>query len=245
MNQSKVPRGWLTTAQAAARLGVKPDTLYAYVSRGLVRSVRGTGGRASYFDPADVARLAQRPRRREPVPELTFRSTVTPGSALSLARGAVASGADVRFARRIAGALPARATASDKARAIAVALAATGRTRTAFESARRTVAVLTAALGVREEDLHDAIVRSAGGSGCAIAARLAASAGADVPGVVVATVDDPDPVTVVAQAALALAHALEEWERPAPLRVRVAGPPREARRAESSLASVMEYLREG
>lgn len=50
----------LTTAEAAARLGVKPDTLYAYVSRGLLRSTRGTGGRPSTFDAADVDALAAR-----------------------------------------------------------------------------------------------------------------------------------------------------------------------------------------
>jgi citrate synthase len=31
---------WLSTAEATARLGVKPQTLYAYVSRGLVRRER-------------------------------------------------------------------------------------------------------------------------------------------------------------------------------------------------------------
>lgn len=50
----------LTTAEAAARLGVKPDTLYAYVSRGLLSSTRGTGGRASTFDAAEVDALATR-----------------------------------------------------------------------------------------------------------------------------------------------------------------------------------------
>ena len=50
----------LTTAEAAARLGVKPDTLYAYVSRGLLTSTRGTGGRASTFEAAEVDALAAR-----------------------------------------------------------------------------------------------------------------------------------------------------------------------------------------
>ncbi|HEY2223886.1 citrate synthase [Actinomycetospora sp.] len=50
----------LTTAEAAVRLGVKPDTLYAYVSRGLLTSTRGTGGRASTFDAAEVDALAAR-----------------------------------------------------------------------------------------------------------------------------------------------------------------------------------------
>jgi citrate synthase len=53
----------LTAAQAAARLGVKLATLYAYVSRGLLHPVRGPDGRSSRFDPAEVARLAARGRR--------------------------------------------------------------------------------------------------------------------------------------------------------------------------------------
>jgi len=59
------PSRWLTAAQAAARLGVKPQTLYAYVSRGLVRSdrVRGAGGgRTSRYDRSDIERLAGRRR---------------------------------------------------------------------------------------------------------------------------------------------------------------------------------------
>lgn len=50
----------LTTAEASARLGVKRETLYAYVSRGLLTSVRGTGGRTSRFDAAEVDALAAR-----------------------------------------------------------------------------------------------------------------------------------------------------------------------------------------
>lgn len=55
----------LSTQQVAARLGVKPETVYAYVSRGLLGSRRGPGGRASTFDPDEVERLAHR-RRGEP-----------------------------------------------------------------------------------------------------------------------------------------------------------------------------------
>src|SRR5215212_4029764 len=63
----------LTTAEAAARLGVKPATLYAYVSRGLLSRERAPDGRTSTFDPAEIDRLARpgRPRRgRRPAPEL-------------------------------------------------------------------------------------------------------------------------------------------------------------------------------
>ena len=51
---------WLSAPQAAARLGIKPATLYAYVSRGLIPRRRGPGGRQSYFSVADVERLAKR-----------------------------------------------------------------------------------------------------------------------------------------------------------------------------------------
>ena len=43
----------LSTAEAAARLGVKPATLYAYVSRGLLGRERSADGRTSTFGPAD------------------------------------------------------------------------------------------------------------------------------------------------------------------------------------------------
>jgi citrate synthase len=54
--------GWLSAAEAARRLGIKRETLYAYVSRGMLTRRRETGGRESRFDPAEVARLAERTR---------------------------------------------------------------------------------------------------------------------------------------------------------------------------------------
>lgn len=51
----------LNTAQAAARLGVKPATVYAYVSRGLLHPERGPRG--STFDLHEVAALARTARR--------------------------------------------------------------------------------------------------------------------------------------------------------------------------------------
>ncbi|NNF29096.1 MAG: helix-turn-helix domain-containing protein, partial [Gemmatimonadetes bacterium] len=53
----------LTTAEAAARLGVKRETLYAYVSRGLLRPVREPGSRLSHFHADDVEELRSRRRR--------------------------------------------------------------------------------------------------------------------------------------------------------------------------------------
>ncbi|MEV6110830.1 citrate synthase [Streptomyces sp. NPDC051940] len=53
----------LSTRQAAERLGVKPETVYAYVSRGLLTSRKSTGGRGSTFDPKEVEALARRHSR--------------------------------------------------------------------------------------------------------------------------------------------------------------------------------------
>jgi len=51
---------YLTTAEVARRLQVKPETIYAYVSRGLLKSIRARGRRGSLFPVADVERLASR-----------------------------------------------------------------------------------------------------------------------------------------------------------------------------------------
>jgi citrate synthase len=70
----------LSTAEAAARLGVKPATLYAYVSRGLLGRERAPDGRTSTFDPAEVDRLAGpgRARRgRRPATDLVVPSALT------------------------------------------------------------------------------------------------------------------------------------------------------------------------
>jgi citrate synthase len=54
--------GRLTTREAAARLGVKPETVYAYVSRGQLASRRDPGGRGSTFDAAEVDALVRKGR---------------------------------------------------------------------------------------------------------------------------------------------------------------------------------------
>jgi citrate synthase len=56
---------WLTTSQAARRLGVKPATIYAYVSRGLLTSHRDADHRTSRFPSDEVEVLARRGRPRE------------------------------------------------------------------------------------------------------------------------------------------------------------------------------------
>jgi citrate synthase len=71
--------GWLTAAEATRRLGVKPQTLYAYVSRGLIRRERVPGTRTSRYAGVDVDRLAAgaRPRPRNPSPEIVVDQAVT------------------------------------------------------------------------------------------------------------------------------------------------------------------------
>ncbi|CCK26996.1 citrate synthase-like protein [Streptomyces davaonensis JCM 4913] len=53
----------LTTKEAAELLGVKPETVYAYVSRGQLSSRRVPSGRGSTFDAKEVEALARRNRR--------------------------------------------------------------------------------------------------------------------------------------------------------------------------------------
>ncbi|MFR0356753.1 citrate synthase [Streptomyces sediminimaris] len=58
-----LPEQRLTTKEAAELLGVKPETVYAYVSRGQLSSRRVPGGRGSTFDAQEVESLARRNRR--------------------------------------------------------------------------------------------------------------------------------------------------------------------------------------
>ncbi|MGW0555316.1 citrate synthase [Streptomyces sp. NPDC002926] len=53
----------LTTREAAERLGVKPETVYAYVSRGQLSSRRDPAGRGSTFDAKEVDALVRKGRR--------------------------------------------------------------------------------------------------------------------------------------------------------------------------------------
>ena len=52
------PSDLMTSAEACARLGIKPATLYTYVSRGLIRSVAGEDRRTRHYMAEDVARVA-------------------------------------------------------------------------------------------------------------------------------------------------------------------------------------------
>ena len=58
--------GLIPTSAAARTLGVKTETLYAYVSGGLLTAHRASDSRESFFAPADLRRLQARPRRAAP-----------------------------------------------------------------------------------------------------------------------------------------------------------------------------------
>jgi citrate synthase len=70
---------FLTAAEAARRLGVKPATVYAYVSRGTLTRTRGADGRGSLFDADEIERLARRGRPRRPpgTLDITVESAIT------------------------------------------------------------------------------------------------------------------------------------------------------------------------
>jgi citrate synthase len=70
---------WIGAAEAAQRLGIKPASLYSYVSRGVLNPRRGADGRASLFDAADIDDLARRgrPRRAPGGAELVIESELT------------------------------------------------------------------------------------------------------------------------------------------------------------------------
>lgn len=62
----------LTASEAAEFLNVSKATLYAYVSRGLVRSEYGSNQRSRIYHRLDLERLKQRKRiRQEPSAEMS------------------------------------------------------------------------------------------------------------------------------------------------------------------------------
>ena len=70
---------WIGAAEAAQRLGIKPASLYSYVSRGVLTPRRRPGGRVSLFDSAEIDGLARRgrPRRGPAGAELVIESELT------------------------------------------------------------------------------------------------------------------------------------------------------------------------
>ncbi|MBO0514630.1 citrate synthase [Streptomyces beijiangensis] len=78
-SEERVEDRRLTTREAAERLGVKPETVYAYVSRGQLSSRRGPGSRGSTFDAKEVDALVRRGRRESSTggSELSVRTRIT------------------------------------------------------------------------------------------------------------------------------------------------------------------------
>src|SRR5579862_4959977 len=63
----------LSAREAAERLGVKTDTLYAYVSRGLLRSMEVVGSRERHYDADEIESFRSgrgATRARPPVEDL-------------------------------------------------------------------------------------------------------------------------------------------------------------------------------
>jgi citrate synthase len=70
---------WIGAAEAADRLGIKPASLYAYVSRGVLSRRRDADGRVSMFDADEIAELARKGKPRRPAgsSELIIETAVT------------------------------------------------------------------------------------------------------------------------------------------------------------------------
>ncbi|PRX70375.1 citrate synthase [Nonomuraea fuscirosea] len=68
---------WIDAATASERLGIKPATLYAYVSRGVLQRRHGEDGRRSLFSAEEIECLARRGRPRNQRPELVIESAIT------------------------------------------------------------------------------------------------------------------------------------------------------------------------
>src|SRR5690625_4174695 len=62
---------YFTAEEAAARLGVKPQTLYAYVSRQLIRRIASTDSKRSLYLREDIDKLAQRRQRGSSISKRT------------------------------------------------------------------------------------------------------------------------------------------------------------------------------
>jgi citrate synthase len=119
----------LTTEEAVARLGVKPATLYAYVSRGLLHRRRGSDGR-SWFAAEDVERLRQRGRTTAASSDLTPESSLTSveeGAIYFRGRNAVDVAASHRFEAAAGWLWTGRVTSPDEAWLPDAVALATGR----------------------------------------------------------------------------------------------------------------------
>ena len=70
---------YLSADEAANNLGISKPTLYAYVSRGLIRSLEGQDSRSRLYNRLDVDQLKARKRiRSRPQTELQGTSEILP-----------------------------------------------------------------------------------------------------------------------------------------------------------------------
>lgn len=65
MNETAEPGRWMSAVEASRLLGVRPASLYAYVSRGLIRTMEHPGDpRARLYARTDIEALIERKRRQ-------------------------------------------------------------------------------------------------------------------------------------------------------------------------------------
>ncbi len=91
-SDAPIAAGGLTAAEAAARLGVKRQTLYAYVSRGLLSRTLADDGRTSRFDPAEIDRLLT---DRRPSADGELRTVIATGLTRVADQGLLVRGHDL------------------------------------------------------------------------------------------------------------------------------------------------------
>lgn len=73
----RTENSYVTVAQAARRLGVKPETLYSYVSRGLLHRSTADDGRTSLFSVWEIDSLASRGRHGHGTVDVVVTSSTT------------------------------------------------------------------------------------------------------------------------------------------------------------------------
>jgi citrate synthase len=169
-------RNVLTARQVATRLGVKLETVYAYVSRGVLRRTLADDGRTSRFDASEVESLARHGRPRSGAPrvgtvDVSLATSITEihgdrllfrgQDAVALAR---ASSFEAVAELLWSGALPPSATWPEAPRGARVARAAIAALPASASPIER-LAVITAALACahpRRTDLRPATVAAHG-----------------------------------------------------------------------------------
>ncbi len=154
-------RNLLTADQVATQLGVKIETVYAYVSRGVLTRTMAEDGRTSRFDASEVESLARRGRPRRHVKRAGVSDLVLSTSLTALQDDHLSyRGHDATVLARTAtfetvaellwtAALPASASWVPRADAVRVARAVTAPLPAASPVAER-LAVVAAALGCIE-----------------------------------------------------------------------------------------------